>query len=52
MVVWIKQSLKKFHANQAATEEVKTEIGELQDAVVELAGIVSDIADEGGNQNG
>lgn len=54
MVVWFKQSLKKLHEKQRQQAETKAEVGELQDAVIELAELVSEIIDDnsGGDNDG
>ena len=44
MVVHIPTSLKKLHEKQAAEAEVKTQIHELQDAIIEIGGLVDEAA--------
>ena len=43
MVAYFKTSLKQRNSEIAAAKEVKAEVGELQDATIELAKIVSEI---------
>lgn len=45
MVVWIKNSIKKKNEEKEQAQLVRDEISELQDAMIEIAGIVSDIYD-------
>ena len=54
MVRWFKTSLKQRNADIAERKEIKAEIGELQDATIELAEIVSELADDntGGEADG
>lgn len=59
MVVWFKQSLKKLNDKKNQAETQKAEIAELQDALIEIADIVSGAYaatnsdnNEGGVENG
>lgn len=45
MVVWIKNSIKKKNEEKEQAQLVRDEISELQDAMIEIAGIVNDIYD-------
>lgn len=54
MVVWFKQSLKKRNAEKTEKQTQRDEITEIQDALIEIAGIVetmaaSDSGEEGNN---
>lgn len=40
MVIWFKQSLKKRNAEKAERQTQRDEIAELQDAMIEIAGLV------------
>lgn len=54
MVVWFKQSLKKRNAEKAELQTQREEISEIQDALVEIAGIVttmSEATDSGKESN-
>ena len=53
-VTWLKQSLKKRSEKELEQQTAKEEIAELQDALIELAQIVCEIADntEVGEENG
>ncbi len=44
MVVWFKQSLKKLNEKKQAEQAQKDEISELQDAIIEIAGMVETMA--------
>ena len=48
MVVWFKQSLKKLNAAKAEKRTQREEITELQDALMEIAGLVETMAAEAG----
>lgn len=52
MVVWFKQSLRKLNEAKRETEIRKEEISELQDAVIEIAGIVEAMSAEAGGKDG
>ena len=53
-VIWIKQSLKKRNEKEREQQTAKEEIAEIQDAVIELAELVSEIMDNtaGGEDDG
>ena len=44
-VLWIRQSLKKLNEKTREQQAAKEEISEIQDAVIELAGLVSELID-------
>ncbi len=44
MVVWFNQSLKKLNEKKQAEQAQKDEISELQDAIIEIAGMVETMA--------
>lgn len=54
MVVWFKQSLKKLNEAKREKQTQKEEISEIQDALIEIAGIVETMAAAGedGENNG
>ena len=54
MVIHYKTSLRQRNEEIAAAMEVKTEVSELQDAVVDLAAYISEVADNtaGGDNDG
>ena len=45
MVIWMKNSIKKKNTEKEKEQLVRDEISELQDAVIEIAGLVSDMYD-------
>ena len=45
MVVWMKNSIRKKNTEKEKKQVIRDEISELQDAMIEIAGIVSDIYD-------
>ena len=53
-VIWLKQSLKKRNKKELEQQTAKEEIAELQDALIEIAQIVSEIIDDatGGEDDG
>lgn len=51
MVRWFKTSIRQRNADLAEKKEIKAEIGELQDATIELAEIISELADDTGGDN-
>lgn len=42
MVVWIKNSIKKKNEEKEQAQLIRDEISELQDAMIEIAGLISD----------
>lgn len=54
MLIYFKQSLKKIHEKHRQLEETRIEVSELQDAVIEIAEIVSELIDNtaGGDNDG
>ena len=55
MVVWMKNSIKKKNTEKEKEQVIRDEISELQDAMIEIAGLVSDMYDassEEGTTNG
>ena len=54
MVVWIKNSIKKKNEEKEQAQLVRDEISELQDAMIEIAGLISDAYNitEEGTSNG
>ena len=42
MVVWIKNSIKKKNEEKEKEQLIRDEISELQDAMIEIAGLISD----------
>ena len=53
-VMWIKQSLKKHNEKAREQQTAKDEIAEIQDALIEIAGMVSELIDNmaGGDNDG
>ena len=53
-VMWIKQSLKKRNEKTLEQQTTKEEIAEIQDALIEIAEMVSGIIDNtaGGDEDG
>ena len=45
MVVWMKNSIKKKNTEKEKEQVIRDEISELQDAMIEIAGLVSDMYD-------
>ena len=45
MVIWMKNSIKKKNTEKEKEQVIRDEISELQDAMIEIAGIVNDIYD-------
>ena len=45
MVLWFKNSIKRLNEKKEAEQQTQIEISELQDAMIEIAGIVNDIYD-------
>lgn len=53
-VMWIKQSLKDRNEKAREQQTAKAEIAEIQDALIEIAEMVSELIDDtaGGDNNG
>lgn len=53
MVVWFKKTVTNRGPESTAIKEIKTEVSELQDAVIDLAEFISEVAERtGGEYNG